>query len=102
MGVPSISRLFNLDCRYPRDQLQPARKKKIPLPLLCSAGNSWPSMVRGVEVGGCLKVCDCEIRHFFGRLGGGRLARNWGTDDVDAGSGVELAWKIGIVTFEET
>ena len=26
--VPSISRLFNLDCRYPRDQLQPARKKK--------------------------------------------------------------------------
>ena len=28
LGVPSISRLFNLDCRYPRDQLQPARKKK--------------------------------------------------------------------------
>ena len=27
LGVPSISRLFNLDCRYPRDQLQPARKK---------------------------------------------------------------------------
>ena len=22
-------RLFNLNCRYPRDQLQPARKKKI-------------------------------------------------------------------------
>ena len=29
LGVPSISRLFNLDCRYPRDLLQPARKKKI-------------------------------------------------------------------------
>ena len=28
LGVPCISRLFNLDCRYPRDQLQPARKKK--------------------------------------------------------------------------
>ena len=28
LGVPSISRLFNLDCRYPGDQLQPARKKK--------------------------------------------------------------------------
>ena len=28
LGVPSISRLFNLDCRYPRDQLQPAREKK--------------------------------------------------------------------------
>ena len=28
LGVPSISRLFNLDCRYPRDQLQPARQKK--------------------------------------------------------------------------
>ena len=28
LGVPSISRLFNLDCRYPRDLLQPARKKK--------------------------------------------------------------------------
>ena len=27
LGVPSISRLFNLDCRYPRDQLQPARGK---------------------------------------------------------------------------
>ena len=27
LGVPSISCLFNLDCRYPRDQLQPARKK---------------------------------------------------------------------------
>ena len=29
LGVPSISRLFNLDCRCPRDQLQPAREKKI-------------------------------------------------------------------------
>ena len=29
LGVPSISRLFNLDCRYPRDLVQPARKKKI-------------------------------------------------------------------------
>ena len=27
LGVPSISRLFNLDCRYPRDLLQPVRKK---------------------------------------------------------------------------
>ena len=34
LGVPSISRLFNLDCRYPRDQLQPARKKKIAIFLL--------------------------------------------------------------------
>ena len=25
---PVSLRLFNLDCRYPRDQLQPARKKK--------------------------------------------------------------------------
>ena len=33
LGVPSISRLFNLDCRYPRDQLQPARKKKQPFTL---------------------------------------------------------------------
>ena len=32
LGVPSVSRLFNLDCRYPRDQLQPARKKKIIFP----------------------------------------------------------------------
>ena len=27
-------RLLNLDCRYPRDLLQPAREKKFPKPLL--------------------------------------------------------------------
>ena len=43
LGVPSVSRLFNLDCRYPRDLLQPAREKKN-VPMVCKM-SAWSVVI---------------------------------------------------------
>ena len=61
-------RLFNLDCRYPRDQLQPARKKKGRV-WLCSwlsrctkaSGRDWPGWMCCLDSNGACPDTVCRL-----------------------------------------